>query len=150
MVDLVPATHEPDLALVRGGSRPPTESIDVSRKPTVVIVDDDDDFRAMVSLLLRRAGFEVVGEARNGLDAVAVATEHQPDVVVLDWRMPALAGDRSAPLIRAGAPGAWIVAVSAYLERVPEWADLYVGKENLQDMPMVIEGLVQRGARSRR
>jgi DNA-binding NarL/FixJ family response regulator len=59
----------------------------------VVVVDDQDLVRAGFVLLLRSApGVEVVGEARDGLEAVTVCRRTAPDVVLMDVRMPHLDG----------------------------------------------------------
>jgi DNA-binding NarL/FixJ family response regulator len=58
---------------------------------TVLVVDDDDGHRELISTVLGRAGFSTV-DAANGEDAMAVARQHQPRLVVLDVRMPDLSG----------------------------------------------------------
>jgi len=59
----------------------------------VVVVDDQDLVRAGFVLLLRSAdGIEVVGEARDGVEAVEVCRRTSPDVVLMDVRMPRLDG----------------------------------------------------------
>ena len=58
----------------------------------VVVVDDQELVRAGFALILQRAGMEVVAEAANGVEAVARVTELQPDVVLMDVRMPELDG----------------------------------------------------------
>jgi DNA-binding response OmpR family regulator len=57
----------------------------------VLVADDDDDILLLVTTRLKRDGFEVVA-ARNGVEAVALAEEHQPVVAVLDVGMPGLDG----------------------------------------------------------
>lgn len=59
----------------------------------VLIVDDQRLMRAGFAMLVSSADdLEVVGEAENGVDAVKLAIEHQPDVVLMDIRMPELDG----------------------------------------------------------
>ncbi|MFI9324854.1 response regulator [Kitasatospora aureofaciens] len=59
----------------------------------VLLADDEQMIRHGVRLILRYAdGIEVVGEAANGAEAVRLAAEHRPDVVLLDIRMPVLDG----------------------------------------------------------
>lgn len=57
-----------------------------------LIVDDHPFIRATVKMLLAQAKVEVVGEADNGPQAVALARQHQPDLIVLDIAMPRLDG----------------------------------------------------------
>jgi len=81
----------------------------------VVIADDTRDMRLLLSLALELAGgFEVVGEAANGEEAIAQATAHRPDVVLLDLAMPVLDGLQALPGIRAGAPDALVVVLSGF------------------------------------
>jgi DNA-binding response OmpR family regulator len=58
---------------------------------TVLVADDEDDIRELVVYRLVRSGYSVV-EARDGEEAVRLATEHIPDLAVLDVMMPKLDG----------------------------------------------------------
>jgi DNA-binding NarL/FixJ family response regulator len=58
----------------------------------VLIADDQALFREGLRAVLTASGVEVVGEARNGAEAVALATQLGPDVVLMDLRMPVLDG----------------------------------------------------------
>jgi CheY-like chemotaxis protein/anti-sigma regulatory factor (Ser/Thr protein kinase) len=76
----------------------------------VLLVDDVDDIRRLVRIALRyHGGFEVVGEADAGLQAVQLAAELQPDVVLLDLGLPDLAGRDVLTRLRSVAPGAKVV-----------------------------------------
>ena len=55
---------------------------------TVLIVDDHPSFRASARALLEAEGFVVVGEAENGVEALRVAKEVRPDLVLLDVQLP--------------------------------------------------------------
>lgn len=84
---------------------------------TLLIVDDNSGIRTLLTALARRdAGFQVVGEAANGLEAIEVAREHQPDVVVLDIMMPEMDGIEAIPGILDASPDSRIVMYSAYAE----------------------------------
>jgi DNA-binding NarL/FixJ family response regulator len=62
----------------------------VSRR--VLIVDDHPSFRASARALLTAAGFEVVGEATTGGEALAAVTALRPDIVLLDVQLPDMSG----------------------------------------------------------
>ena len=55
----------------------------------ILIADDHEVVRRGLALLLKQEpGLEVIGEAKDGRDAVSLAIELQPDVVLIDWKMP--------------------------------------------------------------
>lgn len=81
----------------------------------VVLADDSRDLRLLLSLELDLAGgFVVVGEAVNGVEAIEHATEHQPDILLLDLAMPVMDGLQALPQIRAAAPSTIVVVLSAF------------------------------------
>jgi DNA-binding NarL/FixJ family response regulator len=70
----------------------------------VMVVDDHDLFRSGLRRLLGEDGLVVVGEARNGHEAVQRAIELRPDVVVMDVRMPGMGGVEATRQLRELAP----------------------------------------------
>ena len=58
----------------------------------ILLAEDETIIRLDLRDLLERAGYEVVAEARDGEEAVALAREHQPDLAVMDVKMPRLDG----------------------------------------------------------
>ncbi|MDF9717499.1 hybrid sensor histidine kinase/response regulator [Nocardioides sp. ChNu-153] len=93
---------------------PPADPEASPRPARVVVVDDTPDLRNLLRLMLTRGGFEIVGEAVDGLDALAVVGRTQPDVVLLDIAMPRMDGIEALPQLRRASPGARIVAMSAF------------------------------------
>ena len=87
-------------------------------------------------------GFEVVGEASNGVEAVPLALNAQPSVVILDYLMPRRRGDVTATLLRSIVPGTKIVAFSAVLEAKPHWSDSYLNKERISEIAPLLERLI--------
>jgi DNA-binding NarL/FixJ family response regulator len=80
----------------------------------VLLVDDVVDVRRLVRTALRfRGGFEVVGEAGNGAEAVELATRLEPDLVVLDLGLPDLAGREVLTRIRDACPRTKVVVFSS-------------------------------------
>jgi DNA-binding NarL/FixJ family response regulator len=82
--------------------------------PRLLVVDDHDMLREALVELLRQAGFEVVGEAADGADAVALAKELEPDVVLMDLRMPVLGGLDATRLIKHATPATQVVLLTAF------------------------------------
>jgi CheY-like chemotaxis protein len=105
---------------------------------TVLIVDDDEETRHVLRLLFESEGMDVVAEAANGVEAVTFALKHQPDFVILDYRLPRLDGEGAAEILRALAPTSRIVAFSALLDRKPDWADAFLNKDRISElMPLL-------------
>ena len=61
-------------------------------RTSVLVVDDQAAFRSVARDVLTRAGFDVVGEAEDGVAALAAATRFNPSVVVLDVKLPGQSG----------------------------------------------------------
>ncbi len=77
----------------------------VQEQCRVVVCDDVADFRMLlVDILQGTKGFSVVGQAENGREAIDVAGEQRPDVVLLDIAMPVMDGIEALPLIRTASP----------------------------------------------
>jgi DNA-binding NarL/FixJ family response regulator len=79
----------------------------------VLLVDDVEDVRRLVRTALRfHGGFEVVAEAKDGAEAVRLAADHHPDVVVLDLGLPDLAGREVLGRMRESSPESKVVIFS--------------------------------------
>lgn len=80
-----------------------------------VLADDVDELRDLLRMMLTRDGrFAVVGEAGDGPQAIAIAEREQPDLIVLDVKMPTVGGIEALPLLRKVSPGTRIVMLSAF------------------------------------
>ncbi len=79
----------------------------------VLIVDDHPLTRDALAGLLTQHDFNVVGQAADGEQAVEVARELQPDLILLDLSMPGIGGLGALPLLREAAPGCEVVMVTA-------------------------------------
>jgi DNA-binding NarL/FixJ family response regulator len=82
--------------------------------PQVLVVDDAAAIRSAVRGLLEDAGIEVVGEAADGAQGVAMAGSLRPDVVLMDLRMPSRDGFQATEQIARELPGIRVVVLSAY------------------------------------
>lgn len=76
----------------------------------IVIVDDDISVRELTRCFLQGAGFEVVGEASNGSEALALIEVVHPAVVVMDARMPAMDGMTATRQLRELHPQLPVIA----------------------------------------
>jgi two-component system chemotaxis response regulator CheY len=79
----------------------------------VLIVDDATFMRMMIKDILEKNGYQVIGEAGNGLKAVELYKAEKPDVVTMDITMPEMDGIEAVKAIREFDPSAKIVMCSA-------------------------------------
>jgi DNA-binding NarL/FixJ family response regulator len=80
---------------------------------TVLIVDDHPSFRASARRMLEADGYEVVGEAADGVSALDAVRQLQPDVVLLDIRLPDLDGFQVAERLAANGAAPAIILTSS-------------------------------------
>jgi two-component system response regulator DevR len=87
----------------------------VTRPLRLLVVDDHEVVRqGLVALLDRREGFEVVAEAGSVAEAIAMAHRFEPDIVILDVRLPDGSGVEACREIRAERPATKIVMLTSY------------------------------------
>ncbi|MCY6959539.1 response regulator [Clostridium brassicae] len=79
----------------------------------VLIVDDAAFMRMMIKDILEKNGFDIVGEASNGLKAVELYKAEKPDVVTMDITMPDMDGIEAVKAIKEFDPNAKIIMCSA-------------------------------------
>jgi DNA-binding NarL/FixJ family response regulator len=100
----------------------------------VLVVDDVLDVRRLVRTALRfRGGFEVVGEAADGTEAVRLAKSLQPDLIVLDLGLPDIAGRDVLSRLRLHAPRSRIVVFSGSDSEDRNWMRHHVEGYVLKD-----------------
>ncbi|MDY2922217.1 MAG: response regulator [Eubacterium sp.] len=80
---------------------------------SVLICDDAAFMRVMIKDILTKNGYEVAGEAENGIKAVEKYTETKPDLVMMDITMPEMDGIQALKKIKESDPGATIIMCSA-------------------------------------
>ena len=81
--------------------------------PTVLIVDDAMFMRVALGNMLKEWGFEIVGEAANGKQAIEKYRELQPDLVTMDLTMPVMSGLDAIKEIIPEFPDAKIIMITA-------------------------------------
>lgn len=111
--------------------------------PNVLIVEDEDDIRTLLNLLCEGEGCDVA-LASNGIDAIAEVVDNAPDIAIIDYFMPRMDGEKTASAVRSLAPQAHIIAFSGSLVGKPYWADSYVAKNRMFDLPGLIRSLGER------
>ena len=117
----------------RGVATPPEiAELSEGRSATrVVLADDDVLLREGLASLLDRSGFDVIGQAGNGVELLAQVRSARPELAIIDIRMPpghATEGLQAARVIRAELPGTAIIVLSAHVE-VEEAMELLAGGE---------------------
>jgi len=107
----------------------PEGSDPVSARPLrLVVVDDHEVVRqGLVALLDRREGFEVVAEAGTVAEALAMATRYEPDIVVMDVRLPDGSGVEACREIRAELPQTRVVMLTSYPDEEAVLAAIVAG-----------------------
>ncbi len=93
----------------------------------VFVVDDTDHVRRMLTTMLAIDGFEVVGGASEGQAAIAAVSEHDPDVVVIDYKMPTMDGLETARRIREVRPDQPVILFTAFADVEVERAAAEIG-----------------------
>jgi AmiR/NasT family two-component response regulator len=78
----------------------------------ILVAEDEALIRMDLVEMLQEAGYTVVAQATNGEEAIALATEHQPDLAILDVKMPVLDGISAAEKIISIAPVLMLTAFS--------------------------------------
>jgi CheY-like chemotaxis protein len=96
-----------------GPARQP-EGSEAQDGPRVLLVDDAASIRTALRGVLEDAGIEVVGEATDGVQGVAMVDSLRPDVVLMDLRMPSSNGFQATEQIVQEHPAVRVVVLSAY------------------------------------
>jgi pilus assembly protein CpaE len=105
---------------------------------SVIVVDDQAPFRLAARAVLKRTtGFELVGEAGNGIEAITLVEDVHPDLVLMDINMPEMGGIEATRKIMAELPDTVVILCSTYgvsdlpADAATSGARAYVHKEQL-------------------
>jgi len=83
-------------------------------KHRILVIDDGDSVRDVIRIFLEHAGFEVCGEAGDGVQAIEQAKQLKPDLIVLDLAMPRMNGAEAASILNQTMPNIPIVLLTLY------------------------------------
>ena len=116
--------------------------------PRVLLVEDNEDDRRLVRELLETEGIQVVGEAPDGAAGVSLALELEPDVVLMDLRLPGISGLEATRRIKAVLPLTQVITLTAS-EQLLAWdaakAGVYAYLDKQRAPAMLTEVVIQAG-----
>ena len=100
---------------------PQYEQQDATPSPTshalrsrILVIDDGDMVRNIIGIFLENAGFEVCGEAADGVEGIEQAKKLKPDLIVLDLAMPRMNGAEAASVLSTTMPDIPVVLLTLY------------------------------------
>ena len=113
--------------------------------PTVVIVDDAAEVRLLMKTRLRVSGhFRVVGEGADGRQAVELAREHSPTLMLLDVSMPGVDGLEALPEVLRASPDTRVVLFSGFDEQGLAGMARALGAADFFEKSLPMEILIDR------
>ena len=80
----------------------------------VLLIDDGDAVRDVIRIFLEKRGFQVCGEAADGVEAIEKAKALKPDLIILDLAMPRMNGMEAASILSSIMPSVPIVLLTMY------------------------------------
>ena len=101
----------------------------------ILICDDAAFMRMMIKDILTKNGYNVVGEAENGVKATEMYTETKPDLVLMDITMPEMDGIGALKGIRAKDPNAQVIMCSAMGQQAMVIEAIQSGAKDVTVMP---------------
>jgi DNA-binding response OmpR family regulator len=109
---------------------------------TLLLVDDEDQVLEFMGPFLRQEGFQIL-TAKTGKEALKLASQHQPSLVVLDWMLPEMSGiEVCRELRKLGRVG--VIMVTARTDETDKIIGLEVGADDYLTKPFSLRELVAR------
>ncbi len=125
------------------------EPQDVSSSPAkhilrgrILVIDDAESVRDIIGIFLENAGFEVCGEAADGVEGIEQAKKLKPDLVVLDLAMPRMNGAEAASILSQTMPDVPIVLLTLYQNMLGSALAAAVGVKAVLDKTEGLDKLV--------
>jgi len=115
---------------------------DAVRKRRILVIDDGDSVRDIIRIFLEKDGFEVCGEAADGVEAIEQAKKLKPDLIVLDLAMPRMNGAEAASILSETMPDVPIVLLTLYQNVLGTALALAVGVKAIIDKTDGLDKLV--------
>lgn len=109
----------------------------------ILIVDDAAFMRMMIKNIVTKAGYEVVGEAENGAQAVEMYKELKPDLVIMDITMPEMDGIQAVKAIKEIDPNANIIMCSAMGQQAMVMEAIQAGAKDFIVKPFQQDRILQ-------
>ena len=114
----------------------------------LVLVEDNRLFRETMELLLGlRSEIELVGSVESGTEAIAVCAELEPDVVVMDYRMPGLDGAQTTEAVLRACPRARVICLTASVSPAERELVLAAGAvaciTKLESLDRIVEAILE-------
>jgi DNA-binding NarL/FixJ family response regulator len=108
----------------------------------ILVIDDGDSVRDVIGIFLEHAGFEVCGEAADGVEAIEQAKKLKPDLIVLDLAMPRMNGAEAASILSTTMPDVPIVLLTLYQNMLGSALAAAVGVKAVLDKTEGLDKLV--------
>ncbi|MCL2052031.1 MAG: response regulator [Lachnospiraceae bacterium] len=109
----------------------------------ILIVDDAAFMRMMIKDILSKNGYNVAGEAENGLKAIEKYNELQPDLVLMDITMPEMDGIAALKQIKASNAGALVIMCSAMGQQAMVIESIQAGAKDFIVKPFQAERVLE-------
>jgi len=109
-----------------------------NKKPRILLADDEGHIRAFMKAVIKTMGYEVVGEAGNGRDAVERFRELKPDITLLDINMPQKTGTEALQGIIEIEPNACVIMLTSLSDMASIQECITLGASNYirKDTPL--------------
>ena len=109
----------------------------------ILICDDAAFMRMMIKDILTKNGYNVVGEAENGLKAVEKYSERKPDLVLMDITMPEMDGIQALKKIKEQDPGATVIMCSAMGQQAMVIESIQAGAKDFIVKPFQADRVIE-------
>ena len=109
----------------------------------ILVCDDAAFMRMMIKDILTKNGYNVAGEAENGLKAVEKYNELKPDLVLMDITMPEMDGIQALKTIKSGDPSAMVIMCSAMGQQAMVIESIQAGAKDFIVKPFQAERVLE-------